>query len=241
MEEQSSGVAEWPHRSLGAHRRLCRGWRQLWQKGPALLTQDTSDNENPNSGLLVSTKDSCMQRNILETRPMTTRTATPRCAQLDAPVRVQGQESHNCWMRHCRDELCPPPGASVPLLWLLPWLAGHQAGRLQPGWSHGAHVRTRVGALDIHLLGAVLKQELISSWKWQVTMCYAYCKGLKANAWARCNPARFSEPRGKSSHTIVCASFIVSIIFPCLWKMLTMCDILSNFKRNGTLPLVRGR
>lgn len=185
-----------------------------------------------------------MQRRILENRPMTTHTATTCCAQLDAPVQVQRQESHNCWMRCWSDEHCPSrasPGVSVPCIWFLPWLAGHQPGCLHPGWSHGAHVRTRIGALDIRLLGAVLKRELMSSWKWQVTICYAYCKGLKTNACARCNPVCFSEPRGKSSHTIVCASFVVSIIFPCLWKMLTICDILSNFKRNWTLPLLRGR
>lgn len=132
------------------------------------------------------------------------------------------------------------PGVSVLYIWFLPWLAG-QPGCLHAGWSHRAHVRTRAGALDIRLLGAVLKWELISSWKWQVTICYAYCKDLKTNACVRCNPVCFSEPRGKSSHTILCASFVVSIVFPCLWKMLAMCDILSNFKRNWTFLLLRGR
>lgn len=186
-----------------------------------------------------------MQRNILENRPVTTHTATTCCVQLDAPVQVQRQDSHNCWMRCCSDELCPSlcqPSVSVPCIWFLPRLAGHQPGCLRPGWSHGAHSRQDTRwCFGYPPVGAVLKRELISSWKWQVTKCYAYCKGLKTNACARCNPARFSEPRGKSSHTIVCASFIVSIIFPCLWKMLTMCGNLSNFKRNWTLLLLRGR
>lgn len=179
-----------------------------------------------------------MKRNILGNRPMTTHTEPTCCVQLDAPVQVQRQDSHNCWMGCWTDELCPLP--CQPRCLSAVHLAGHQPGCLNPGWSHGACAKTRIGALDIHLLGVVLKRELISSWKWQVTICYAYCKGLKTNACARCNPVRFSEPRGKSSHT-VCASFVVSIIFPCLWKMLTMCDILSNFKKTWTLPHLGGR
>lgn len=244
MEEQSSGVAKWPHRSLAASTCPWKSWRQVWQKRPTLLTQGINDNENPNNGLLLSTKDNYMKRNILENRPMTTHTETICCVQLDAPVQVQRQESHNCWMRCWSDEFCPPlcQPRCLSAVRLVPALAGRTPARVPaPRVNHGAHIRTCIGALDIHLLASVLKWELVSSWKWQVTICYAYCKGLKTNASARCNPVRFGEPRGKSSHTIVYASFAVSIIFPCLWKMLTTCDILSNFKRNGTLPRLRGR
>lgn len=136
------------------------------------------------------------------------------------------------------DEVCPSlcqPGC------LRAALVGRRPGRLHPGRSHGARVRPSIGALDVHLSGAVLKRELTSSWMRQVKICYAYCKGLKTNACANCNPVRFGEPRGKSSHTVARAPFVVSIVFPRLRKMLTTCDILSNSKRNWNLPLLRGR
>lgn len=168
---------------------------------------------------------------------MTTHTATRSYVQLDAPVQVQRQDSHNCWMRRPERRGLPIP---VPARVSPRRAGGRRPGRLHPGRSHGARACPSIGTLDVHLSGAVLKRELISSWTWQVKICYAYCKGLKTNACANCNPVRFNEPRGKSSHTVARAPFVVSIVFPRLWKMLTTCDILSNSKRNWNLPLLRG-
>lgn len=69
-------------------------------------TQDINDNENPKRGLILNNKDITIpQRNTLEygqrTGQRPTHTTTRSWVQLDAPVQVQRQESHNCWM------MCP--------------------------------------------------------------------------------------------------------------------------------------
>lgn len=104
----------------------------MWQKRPTLLTQRVNDNENPNSGLLLSIKDNYMKKNILEYRPMTAHTETTCCVQLDAPVQVQRQDSHNCWMRCWSDELCPPPcqPRCLSTVHLVPALAGRTPARV---------------------------------------------------------------------------------------------------------------
>lgn len=232
--------------------------------------QDINDNENPKWGLILNNKDITIpQWNMLRVQakdgPMTNAHHNKELgsAGRTSPGPKAGEPQLLDEVPGVMSSANPhaSPGVSALHVSFLPQLAGPQPECLHLGCLHlgclhpvclhpeylhpgricGACVRISTVALDIHLLGAVLKWELISSWKWQVKISYAYCKGLKTNACTNCNPVRFSEPRSKSSHTTMCAPFGVSIVFPRLRKMLTTCDILSNSKRNWNLQLLRRR